>query len=186
MTKTRDWSHMQDLSARLLKERTGQDVPAWNKRIQAQKFKDEQTLRAWLKQAGVTGYAQTMLVHETFGYPGFLVASADALIDAQYAERPALRPIYDTLVEAAAALGEVTVQARKTYVSLLTPRRTFARVQPSKTRVDVALRLKRQPGGRLAASKIHDTMPVQFSLASLAELDAEALALLQDTYDENA
>lgn len=188
MTETRDWSDMQAMSARLLKERTGQDVAAWNKRIRAQKLKDEPALRAWLTTQGVTGYAQTMLVHETFGYPDWLVASADALIDGQYAARPALRPIFDALLAATASLGTVTVQARKTYVSLLTPRRTFARVQPdSKGRVNVALRLaKARPGGRLAPSKIHETMPVQFSLASLDALDDEALGWLQKAYGENA
>jgi hypothetical protein len=186
MTKTRDWSDMQTMSARLLHERTGQDVAAWNKRIQSQKLKDEKTLRAWLTKEGVTGYAQTMLVHETFGYPDFLVASADTLIEGQYADKPHLRPIYNALIEAAAGLGEVTIQLRKTYVSLVTPRRTFARIQPAKTRVDVALRLeKRKPAGRLVPSKIHDTMPVQFSLTSIADLDDEALDLLQQAYDEN-
>lgn len=188
MTETRNWSDMQAMSARLLHERTGQDVAAWNKRIRAQKPTDEKALRAWLKEQGVTGYAQTMLVHETFGYPDWLVASADALIDGQYAARPALRPIFDALLEAAAGLGAVTVQARKTYVSLLTPRRTFARVQPdNRGRVNVGLRLEKQkPGGRLAPSKIHEAMPVQISLASLEELDDEALGWLQMAYDENA
>lgn len=188
MPETRDWSEMQAMSARLLKERTGQDVAAWNKRIRAQKLKDEPSLRAWLTQQGVTGYAQTMLVHETFGYPDWLVASADALIDGQYAARPALRPVFDALLETAAGLGQVTVQARKTYVSLLTPRRTFARVQPdNKGRVNVGLRLaKGKPGGRLASSKIHDSMPVQISLSSLDELDDEALGWLQKAYEENA
>jgi len=179
---------MQAMSARLLRERTGQDVAAWNKRIRAHKPKDEPALRAWLTQAGVTGYAQTMLVHETFGYPDWLVASADALIDGQYAARPALRPIFDALLAATAGLGAVTVQARKTYVSLLTPRRTFARVQPdNKGRVNVALRLvKGKPGGRLAPSRIHESMPVQISFTSLDDLDGEALAWLQKAYDENA
>jgi len=187
MPETKDWSDMQALSARLLAERTGQDVAAWNRRIRAQKPKDESALRAWLTGEGVTGYAQTLLVHETFGYPEWLLASADALIDGQYAARPALRPVFDALLESAAGLGAVTVQARKTYVSLLTPRRTFARVQPDKQgRVNVGLRLaKAKPGGRLAPSKIHDSMPVQISLASLDDLDDEALSWLQKAYDEN-
>jgi hypothetical protein len=187
MTETRDWSDMQTLSARLLEDRTGQDVAAWNKRIKAQKPKDEKTLRAWLKKQGVTGYAQTMLVHETFGYPDYLVASAKALIDGQYAGRPALRPIYEAVIEAAGGLGQVTLQARKTYVALVGPRRTFARIQSGKTHVAVALRLEMQrPGARLLPSKIHETMPVQLSLSSVEDLDAEALDWLQKAYAENA
>jgi hypothetical protein len=175
------------MSARLLRERSGQDVDAWNQRIGKEHFKDEQGLRAWLAQQGVIGYAQSLLVWERFGYPAFLLASADELINGQYADRPPLRPIFEAILEAAAGLGSVTIQARKTYVSLVSPRRTFARVQPTtKNRVDLGLRLERQkPRGRLQPSKIHETMPLQISLASLDEVDSEVLDWLQQAYDQN-
>lgn len=179
---------MQEMSARLLKERTGEDVAAWNRRIaQEQPLDDEKSLRAWLAEQGVTGYAQSLLVMERFGYPDFLVASAEDLIEGQYADRPQLRPIFDALVVAAAGLGDVTIQTRKTYVSLVTPRRTFARLQPTtKSRVDLALRLEgRKPGGRLQASKIHETMRLQISLASVDDIDSEVLDWLKEAYDQN-
>jgi hypothetical protein len=72
----------------------------------------------------VTGYAQQLLVLEHFGYPDFLRSSGDALIESQYEDSPELRGIYDTIIKAAAGCGDVTIQARKTYVSLVTPRRT--------------------------------------------------------------
>jgi hypothetical protein len=178
---------MQAMSARLLKERTGADVATWNQRIQAEQFSDEHALRAWLATQGVTGYAQSLLVMERFGYPNFLIASADELIRGQYAERPQLRPIFDAIVDAAAGLGELVIQTRKTYVSLVSPRRTFARIQPTtKQRVDLGLRLEGQPpGGRLQPSKIHETMPLQISLTSPAEVDTEVLAWLQLAYEQN-
>ena len=64
---------------------------------------------------------------ERFGYPDFVTASADELIEAQYADRPHLRPIYEAIVAATRKLGDFVIQARKGYVSLVTPRRTFAR-----------------------------------------------------------
>ena len=187
MAKIRDWSSMKDLSARLLEERTGETVAAWNRRIAKEQFKDEKSLRAWLTEQGVTGYAQSFLVMERFGYPDFMLASADDLIDGQYADRPQLRPIADALLEAAASLGEVTIQARKTYVSLVTPRRTFARIQPTtRSRVDLGLRLeRRKPSGRLQASKIHETTPLQISLTSVDDVDADVLSWLQEAYDQN-
>ena len=187
MSQTRDWQGMRDMSARLLKERTGEDVETWNQRITSEGFTDEQTLRAWLAARGVTGYAQSLLVMERFGYPDFLIASADALIQGQYADRPQLRPIFDAIIAAAAGLGEVVVQTRKTYVSLVTPRRTFARVQPTtRQRVDLGLRLEGlEPGGRLLPSKIHETMPLQISLTTPDEVDAEVLDWLQRAYDQN-
>jgi len=188
MTEIRDWSGMQQMSARLLKERTGQDVETWNQRIKAQGFKDERQLRTWLTKEGVTGYAASLLVMERFGYPDFLLATADELIDGQYADRPQLRPIFEAIIDAAAGLGQVTVQARKTYVSLLSPRRTFARLQPTtKARLDLGLRLERQmPGGRLQKSKIHETMPLQISLTTVDEVDDEVLEWLQKAYDESS
>ncbi len=54
---------------------------------------------------------------ERFGYPAFFLASADELIEGQYADRPQLRPIFDAIIDAAAGLGEVVVQTHKTYVS---------------------------------------------------------------------
>jgi hypothetical protein len=187
MAETRDWKDMKTMSARLLKERTGEDVEAWKGRIEKENPADEGQLRRWLAGQGVTGYAQSLLVMERFGYPDFLLASADELIDGQYTDRPHLRPILDAILAAASGLGPVTIQARKTYVSLVSPRRTFARVQPTtRQRVDLGLRLEGiQPGGRLQPSKIHETMPLQISLTSPEELDAEALDWLQRAYEQN-
>ena len=187
MAKTRDWQAMRDMSARLLKERTGDGVDTWNRRIQRERLDDEEGVRAWLTKQGVTGYAQTLLVMERFGYPDFLLATADELIDGQYADRPQLRPIFDALIDAASGLGNVTIQARKTFVSLVSPRRTFARIQPTtRNRVSLSLRLEgRKPRGRLQPSKIHETMQVQIELTARDQVDSEVLGWLQEAYDEN-
>lgn len=95
MAQTLGWGAMKERSARLLKERTGEDLDTWNRRIQELGPEDDKSLRAWLAEQGVTGYAQSLLVMERFGYPDFLLASADELVAAQYADRPQLRPIYD-------------------------------------------------------------------------------------------
>ena len=95
MARIRDWKGMRDMSARLLKERTGEDVDAWNRRIKKERFNDENALRAWLTDQGVTGYARSLLVMERFGYPDFFLASADELVEGQYVDRPHLRPIFN-------------------------------------------------------------------------------------------
>jgi hypothetical protein len=187
MPETRDWQSMKDMSARLLEERTGEDLAAWKERISQQSLKDEKSLRLWLAGQGVTGYAQSLLVMEKFGYPDFMQASANDLIDGQYADRQELRPIYDAILRAAAGLGEVIIQARKTYVSLVTPRRTFARIQATtRKRVDLGLRLEgEKPGGRLVPSKIQESMSLQISLSSPEEVDAELLGWLEKAYAQN-
>jgi hypothetical protein len=160
-------------------------VEAWTRRIARARLPDESSLRAWLDARGVTGYAQQLLVMERFGYPDFLLASADELIARQYADRPALRPVYDAVVAAAMRLGEVAIQARKTYVSLVGPRRTFARVVPAtRGRVDLGLRLEGvPPAGRLRPSRIHETMRLQIGLTTPAEVDDEVRGWMRRAYE---
>ena len=188
--QTRDWRWRNQWIADLLERRTGLDVEGWNARIREADFKDEASLRTWLAEQGVTGYPQGLLVMERFGYPDFLIASADELIDSQYRDRSELRPILDAVLAKVAELGEVTIQARKTYVSLLTPRRTFAAVQATtKQRVDLGLRLSDQPtDGRLesAASMGSGQVNVRIGLTSVDDVDDEVQGWLRRAYAENA
>lgn len=187
MAKILDWQGMKDMYTRLLVERTGEDLATWNERIQREGFDDEQRLREWLSAQGVTGYPQALLVMERFSWPEWMQASADDLIEGQYADRPNLRPIFNAILAAVSGLGDLTIQTRKTYVSLVTKRRTFARVQPTtRNRVDVYLRLPDQlPGGRLLQSRTHEHMPVQIGLERVEEVDDEVVDWLRKAYEEN-
>jgi Domain of unknown function (DUF5655) len=187
MGKTRDWSHNRDMWIRVLEKKTGEGLTHWNARIKKQKFKDLRSLKDWLDQEGVTGYPRQLLVMETFGYPDFVTTSADKLIDNQYADRRDLRPIYDAIIKASRDLGEFVVQVRQGFVSLVTPRRTFARIQPTtKNRVDLGLRIEgTKPGGRLQPSRIHETMKLQISFTKPEEVDAEARRWLKKAYEQN-
>src|SRR5579884_1425900 len=123
----KDWSEMMTGIAAQLQRQTSADVAGWNERVRASGADaDEPSLRAWLGSQGVTGYPQMLLVYERFGYPEFLLTPADQLIDDQYADRPHLRALYERLVALAESFGPVTIQARKGYVSLVGPKRTFA------------------------------------------------------------
>jgi Family of unknown function (DUF5990)/Domain of unknown function (DUF5655) len=187
----KSWQEMQEWCARLLESRTGQGVAAWNERIAAgtpANRAGEPALRRWLSAEGVTGYARALLVWETFGYPGFLVADADELIDRQYADCPQLRPVFDAVLAALPALpGPVTVQARGTLVSLVSPRRTFAVLKPTtKSRVDLGLRLDTtQPEGRLRTARDLGQATVRIPLATPGEVDDEVRAWLTKAYDQN-
>jgi hypothetical protein len=101
LDKIRDWNHSREMWIRVLEKQTGKGVGHWNARIKKEKFADARSLEAWLAHLGVTGYAKQLLVMERFGYPDFVTASADELIDAQYADRPHLRAIYEAIVAAA-------------------------------------------------------------------------------------
>jgi hypothetical protein len=180
---------VRDWSAALLLSRTGLDVAGWNRRVAEAGLGDEPALRAWLADQGVTGYAQALLVWERFGYPGFLTADAGQLIDGQYEDRPRLRPVLDAVLAAAPVLGPVTVQARKTCVTLVSPRRTFAVVQPTtKSRVDLGLRLDGVgPSGRLLAAKNvgNGSINRRIALSAPGDVDEEVLRWLRRAYDES-
>jgi hypothetical protein len=175
----------------LLERATGKDVAAWNRVIAGRRFANESALRKWLTAQRVTGYPQMLLVWERFGYPDFMTAGANDLISRQYADRPSLRPILDATLAALPGIGQVAVvQARKTYVSLVSKRRTFAVIQATtKNRVDLGLRLRDQPiTGRLKPGKGvgNGSMTVRVPLLSPADLDDEALGWLKRAYIENA
>jgi hypothetical protein len=183
----KSWKEMREWAASLLHTRTGQDLTVWNRRVAAAGLGDEQSLRAWLDSQGVTGYGQALLVWERFGYPDFLTAEGEELIASQYADRPQLRPVLDAVLAALPAVGPATVQARKTFVSLVTPRRTFAVVQAAtKNRVDLGLRLDQEnPGGRLLPARDLGAATVRIPLTRPEDVDAEVLGWLRRAYREN-
>jgi hypothetical protein len=122
--------------------------------------------------------------------PEFLSPEAVELIDGQYADRPHLRPILDAVLAAIPPLGAVTLEARRTLVSLVTPRRTFAIVQATtKHRVDLGLRLELpgapEPGARLLPAKNLGPATVRIPLTEPANLDDEALGWLRLAYQQN-
>jgi hypothetical protein len=191
MPEMRTWQAMRDQITGQLERQTGEGVEAWNRRIKAAGPVDEPALRAWLKQEhDVTGYPAMLLAWETFGYPDFLTATADELVDAQYADRPDLRPIFDAVIAAVSALSGAEIQARKTYVSLVSPRRMFGIVQAgTKKRVDLGLRLDDvEPQGRLLLAKSlgGDRVTRRLALESVEDLDDEALDWIRRAFAANS
>ena len=186
--QAQDWGTSVEWIERLLTERTGTDVQEWNRRGRDTGIADERELRSWLAGQGITGYPQMLLVYERFGYPDFWLAKADDLIDGQYRDREHLRPILDAVLAAVAGLGEVTVQARKGYVALVAPKRTFAMVQATtKDRVDLGLKLPdARPGGRLLAAKSLAHGNVRVALTEPDDVDDDVVRLLERAYDANS
>jgi len=188
--RPRTWLEMRTRIEQILERRTGEGLTVWAARVAELGDIDEPRVRGWLTEHGVIGYPQMLLVMERFGYPDFLLASADELIDGQYADRPALRPILDELMMRAADVGEVDVQARKTYVTLMTPRRTFAIIRATtRERVDVGVRLPGvQAGGRLLPNKGlgNDYINVRIALTSLDDIDDFVDDQLREAYRLNS
>jgi hypothetical protein len=114
----------------------------------------------------------------------------DALMEGQYADRPQLRPILDAVLAVLPGLGPLTVQARRTLVTLFTPRRAFAAVRATtKSRVDLGLRLDdARPRGRLlAAGNVGGGgVTVRVALTRPEDVDNEVRDLMRRAYAENA
>jgi hypothetical protein len=115
---------------------------------------------------------------------------ADELIEGQYADRPQLRPILEAVLAELPGLGPVTVQPRRTLVTLFTPRRAFAAIRATtRDRVDLGLRLDGTgPGGRLlAAGNVGGGgVTVRVALTRPADVDDEVRDLIRRAYAENA
>ena len=115
--------------------------------------------------------------------------TAPELITGQYADRPQLRPILDTVLATLPRLGTVTVQARRTVVSLVSPRRTFAAVQATtKSRVDLGLRLDGvEPSGRVLPAKniASGTINLRIALNGPGDVDDEVIGWLRRAYDQS-
>ena len=83
----------------------------------------------------------------------------------------------------------MTVQARKGYLSLVGPRRTFAIIRAStKKRVEPAMRLEdvKLSGRLLPAPSIgNDTTTPRIGLSSVEEIDDEVVEWFRRAYDQN-
>ena len=187
--RPRSWREMYEQIERQIERETGTSIATWNQRIRDWGPNNAVSLKAWLNEQGVTGYPAMLLGYETFGYPDYLQASADELIDGQYRDKPAIRPIYDKLIAELPKVGEVEVQARKTYVAIIGPKRTFASIQPTtRTRVDVGLRFDdatEATGLGPAKSIGQSSMTHKLALSSADDVTHETVGWLRRAYEAN-
>lgn len=116
-------------------------------------------------------------------------ASEDTLDNELLAGKEDIAPIFKkakTMFEA--INGEVEFAYKKTYISLRTPKKQFALLQPStKTRVDIGFNLKGiEPEGNLEAAGSWNTMVThRVKVATLDDLNG-LQEWLQQAYDSNS
>lgn len=180
------WQGMIDQCEALLIRSTGEGSDVWAQRARAAGLTEEAPLKAWLIDHGVRGYASNAVEWKVLGYPDSFLKSADELLDAQYADRPQLRPIGDALLAWAESVG-AEIQMRKTYVALR-GRRKFAQIAPAtKAAVDVHLRLAEAAGPPAATARVaaDDPLDQRIRLRSLEDVTNEVLDLLARSFAEN-
>lgn len=174
---------------RNLEEKTGRPFAEWQQLARASRLAKHGEIVRFLKsEHGLThGYAN-LIAHEVLQSAAANFAEDD-LITAQYAgAKAALRPLYDSLIEAVKAFGDdVEIAPKKAWVSLRR-RKQFACLQPSTaTRFDVGINLKGvAPAGRLEASGSFNTMVShRVRVSSAQEVDAELIGWLRQAYEQS-
>jgi predicted transport protein len=173
-----------------LPEKTGRSLEAWKAAVADSGMEKHGQIVKWLKsEHGVThGYAN--LIAQAFLNPSIGssngVDDGAALVEAQYAGKESLRPIYDRLRDKLAAFGDdVEFAPKKSYVSVRRSKQ-FAIIQPStKTRVDVGIQNRGKPaGGRLEeAGKWNSMVTHRVRLSSLEDVDAALVGWLREAYE---
>ena len=136
-----------------MKEKTGKTLPQWLTVVKRSKLDKHGLIVKHLKtDHGMTHGFASLVAHKALKSDA---GSADVdLVAAQYSGPKAdLKPIYDAIIRAAAACGDIEVAPKKAYVSLRRSKQ-FAIVQPStRTRVDLGLNLK----GVAATARLEDS-----------------------------
>lgn len=109
-------------------------------------------------------------------------------VDAQYAGKEAMRPIYDALMAAIEGFGsDVEIAPKRTYVSLRR-KKQFGIIQPSTAkRMDLGVNLKGvEPAGRLEKSGSFNSMVShRVRLGGLEEVDDELIGWLRQAYEQS-
>ena len=168
---------------------TGKSMEQWLELTKASSITKHGALVTWLKtEHGVThGYANLIAHYTLKSDAGSILAEGGDLIGEMFAgDKAVMRPLFDALMAQIRQFGaDIDESPKKGYLSVR--RKTqFATLHPStKTRFDVGLKLKGvAPAGRLeAAGSWNAMMTHRVRLASVAEVDAELIAWIRQSYD---
>ena len=124
-----------------MKEKTGKTLPQWisiAKKTGAAKHGE--IVKLLKSDHGMTHGFANLVAHKTLKSDAGS-ATTDLVADQYSGPKEALRPIYDALIKAANACGDIEISPKKAYVSLRRSKQ-FAIIQPStKTRVDLGLNM---------------------------------------------
>jgi hypothetical protein len=170
--------------------RTGKSMAEWVAVVKKDGPATEKERREWLKTTHglTTNYAWWVAEVAEGKGTGADQYDPDAYVEAMFANKPALRPIYDKLLKIGLSLGnDVKACPCETIVPLYREH-VFAQLKPSsKTRLDLGLSLRGTPfterlldtGG--TAKK--DRITHRIAITSLADIDDEVKYCLQMAYE---
>ncbi len=167
-------------------EKTGQPVSHWIEQLRHSGLEKHKAMVDWLKDThGFThGYANYVAHQARAAAQG--APDEDEMLKAQYANKPAMWPLYEALMQ---RIGEVTgahsVAVKKGAVSLI-KKRQFALIKAAtKTRIDLGLKLPGvAPQGALLDSGPFGSMCThRMCIQSVADINAALLEWVVKAYD---
>lgn len=181
-----------------LPAKTGRSLEEWLRLIRERGPAAEKERVAWLQSehglgANSAGWLAERSVGkgEEDGDPELYLQHALRYVDAMFAGREALRPVYDELLRLGLSLGaDVKASPAKTIVPLYR-NHVFAQIRPAtKTRIDLGFALGDTPatgrlidtGGYAKKDRITHRIPV----ASLEDVDEEVRDWLKMAYEMDA
>jgi len=181
-----------------LPAKTGRSLEEWLRLIEEQGPAAEKERVAWLKsEHGLGTNSAGWLAERSVGKgeedgdPELYLRCAVGYVDAMFAGREILRPVYDELLKLGLSIGpDVKACPAKTIVPFYR-NHVFAQIKPAtKTRIDLGFALKDTPatgrlidtGGFAKKDRITHRIPV----ARLEEIDAEVRRWLQTAYEMDA
>ena len=181
-----------------LREKTGRSLEEWLRLIEEQGPPAEKERRDWLKSEHGLGTNSAWWLAERSvgkgeedGDPELYLQSALGYVDAMFAGREALRPVYDALLELGLSLGpDVKACPAKTIVPFYR-KHVFAQIKPAtKTRIDLGFALRNTPvtgrlvdtGGFAKKDRITHRIPI----AGLEDIDGEVRSWLKKAYEMDA
>jgi hypothetical protein len=182
---------MEESSLANLRERTGLGLSEWIDRLRQQGPLDDKAARAWLKaqHPAITTNYQHWIVERAQGKGSAEHYDPDAMVEAMFAKKEGLFPIYEQSLRFVFSLGsDVKVSPCQTIIPVFR-NHVFAQFKPStRTRLDLGLCLRgvdQIPPRPIATGGLEkkDRITHRFALTSLADLDAEVAHWLHKAYE---
>ena len=166
-----------------LAAKTGKSLEHWVKLVKSSGLEKHGEQVKMLKGEHGLGHGHANFVCQAA--KGRLDADPGDMLETQYKGKEALRPIYDALAAYAASLGaDVSIDPKKTSVAFRRAK-NFAVVTPAtKSRVDLGINLKGEPGTeRLAEEKPGSMCTHKLRLETAEAVDDEVKAWLKQAYE---
>jgi len=173
-------------------EKTGNSLEEWRSLLSKTDLQKHGEIMKLLKgEHGVThGFANT--IAQLYLKPELLSAKKDSKEDADAKLLQGKEGLSEIFAKAKALFerinGEVEFSYKNTYISMRTPKKQFALLQPStKTRVDIGINLKEfEPEGIVESAGSWNAMVShRVKLTDPAQVDATLGQWLQKAYDAN-